>query len=127
MYVCVYMYICGMSMMIYIYNHYVSFKITIIYIHIIVFLICLYVHLSFTPYKCICICVDYYDIVTSPMDLETVRMKVDEDAYPTLGQFLIIRVHLFTYIVHTLHATYVYMLQCISRILYISKYKYCCI
>ena len=31
---------------------------------------------------------DYYDIITSPMDLETMRMKVDDKMYPTLRHFL---------------------------------------
>lgn len=31
---------------------------------------------------------DYYDIVKCPMDLETMRMKVDDDLYPTLAHFL---------------------------------------
>jgi hypothetical protein len=31
---------------------------------------------------------DYYDIIKCPMDLETMRMKVDEDCYPTLAHFL---------------------------------------
>ena len=31
---------------------------------------------------------DYYDIIKCPMDLETMRMKVDEHMYPTLGHFL---------------------------------------
>ncbi len=31
---------------------------------------------------------DYYNIIKCPMDLETMRMKVDEHMYPTLGHFL---------------------------------------
>lgn len=31
---------------------------------------------------------DYYDVVTSPMDLETMRSKVDADLYPTFKTFL---------------------------------------
>ena len=31
---------------------------------------------------------DYYSIIKCPMDLETMRMKVDEHIYPTLGHFL---------------------------------------
>jgi hypothetical protein len=31
---------------------------------------------------------DYYDVVTSPLDLETIRMKVDEHAYHTKDEFL---------------------------------------
>lgn len=31
---------------------------------------------------------DYYDVITSPMDLETMRSKVDADLYPTLKCFL---------------------------------------
>lgn len=31
---------------------------------------------------------DYYDVVKCPMDLETMRMKVDDDVYPTLAHFL---------------------------------------
>jgi hypothetical protein len=31
---------------------------------------------------------DYYDVVTSPMDLETMRSKVDADLYPTFKCFL---------------------------------------
>ena len=30
---------------------------------------------------------DYYDIISYPMDLETIRMKVDEQAYPTYVSF----------------------------------------
>lgn len=40
----------------------------------------------------VCICVikvpDYYDIITAPMDLETMRCKVDMDLYPTYKYFL---------------------------------------
>ncbi len=31
---------------------------------------------------------DYYDVVSCPMDLETMRGKVDEHLYPSLGHFL---------------------------------------
>jgi SpoVK/Ycf46/Vps4 family AAA+-type ATPase len=31
---------------------------------------------------------DYYDVITCPMDLETMRMKVDNKMYPTLRHFL---------------------------------------
>ena len=31
---------------------------------------------------------DYYDIITAPMDLETMRMKVDDDLYPTYKSFM---------------------------------------
>lgn len=31
---------------------------------------------------------DYYDIIKSPMDIETMRAKVDEDLYPTYQSFL---------------------------------------
>ena len=31
---------------------------------------------------------DYYDIITNPMDLETMRLKVDEEKYPTYSSFL---------------------------------------
>ena len=55
------------------------------------------------------VCADYYDIVTSPMDLETIRMKVDEDAYPTLGQSLIAHTCILLdvkYVIHFIHLMY---------------------
>ena len=31
---------------------------------------------------------DYYDVIKSPMDLDSMRMKIDEELYPTLQYFL---------------------------------------
>mmetsp|Transcript_2762 Transcript_2762/g.4160 ORF Transcript_2762/g.4160 Transcript_2762/m.4160 type:complete len:1396 (+) Transcript_2762:65-4252(+) len=31
---------------------------------------------------------DYYDVITAPMDLETMRVKVDENMYPTYKHFI---------------------------------------